>query len=50
MMSFGSRIGKLLKKLSLGSKAAFKERYHLHVLKTPTEVKNAFAWITSTST
>ena len=28
-----------------GSQRAFKERYHLHVLKTPTEVKNALLYV-----
>ena len=45
MMSLGCRLGKLLKRMSLGAKTVFKERYHLHVLKTPTEVKNALLYV-----
>ena len=45
MKSFGSRFGKALAKASGQKKGAFKGRFHLHVLKSPTEVKNALKYV-----
>ena len=45
MNSLGSRLGKFLRRLSLGKGAIFKERFHLHVLKTPTEVRRALEYV-----
>ncbi len=45
MRSFGCRFGKGLRKIFGGVGAVFAGRYHLHVLKTPTEVRNALAYV-----
>lgn len=45
MKSFGSRFGKALLKSSRQRKPVFKGRFHMYVLKTPTEVKNALKYV-----
>lgn len=45
MRSLGCSFGKLLRKISRGRGRVFTDRYHLHVLKTPTETKRALAYV-----
>lgn len=45
MKSFGSRFAKAVLKASGQKGAAFAGRYHLHILKSPREVKNALRYI-----
>lgn len=45
MRSLGARLGKSIRKLSGGAGPVFKERFHLHPLDTPTEMKRALAYV-----
>src|SRR6185312_1812920 len=45
MRSFGCRLGKAIRKVTGGVGSVFAGRYHLHVLKTPTEVKRALEYV-----
>lgn len=45
MRSLGASLGKALRKILGGRGAVFAGRYHLHVLKTPTEVRRALAYV-----
>lgn len=45
MRSFGASFGKALRNIFGGRGAVFAGRYHLHVLKSPTEVRNALAYV-----
>lgn len=45
MKSLGGRLGKVIGRLSLGRGSVFKERFHLHVLRSPTEVRNALSYV-----
>ena len=45
MRSFGGSLGKFVRRLVGGSGAIFDGRFHVHVLKTPTEVKKALRYV-----
>lgn len=45
MMSFGSSFGKATRKYNGGSGSVFVGRYHVRVLRTPTQAKNALAYV-----
>jgi len=45
MKSLGGRFAKLLRAKFGGNGSVFKGRYHLHVLKTPTEMKRALEYV-----
>jgi len=45
MKSLGCRLGKAIRKYSGGRGPVFKGRFHLHVLKNPTEVKRGLAYV-----
>lgn len=45
MKSLCGRLGKIIRKALGGRGPVFKHRYHLHVLKTPTEVKRAIEYV-----
>ena len=45
MRSFGGRFGKLIRAAAGGTGAVFRDRFHAHVLKTPTEYKNALRYV-----
>jgi REP element-mobilizing transposase RayT len=45
MRSFGCRFGKAIRKVTGGVGSVFAGRYHLHVLKTSTEVKRALEYV-----
>lgn len=45
MRSFGCRLGKALRKIMGGVGSVFEGRYHLHVLRTPTQMRNALAYV-----
>ena len=45
MRSFGSCFGKAVRKIVGGKGGVFDGRFHLHVLKNPTEMRNALAYV-----
>ncbi len=45
MASFGSSFGKSVRRLSGGKGSVFNGRYHLQVLKSPRQTKNAMAYV-----
>lgn len=45
LKSFGARFGKALRRRFGGAGPVFADRYHLHVLKTPTEMKRTLAYV-----
>ncbi len=45
MKGLGASLGKAIRKFSGGVGSVFKGRFHLHVLKTPTEVRNGMAYV-----
>lgn len=45
MKSLCGRLGKMIRKDAGGNGPVFKDRYHLRVLKTPTEVKRALEYV-----
>ncbi len=45
MKSLGASLGKAIRKFAGGKGAVFKGRYHLHILKTPTEARNGMAYV-----
>lgn len=45
MRSFGSRLGIALRKIFGGSGPVFKGRYHLSVIKSPSQMKNSLAYV-----
>jgi hypothetical protein len=50
MKSLGASFGRAIRKFAGGKGRVFKERFHMRVLKTPTEVRNAMAYVlTNTS-
>lgn len=45
MRSFAGKLGKAIRRFSGGSGSVFSGRYHLRVLKTPTEVRRAMIYV-----
>lgn len=45
MKSIGCRFGKAVRKIAGGVGSVFKGRFHIHVLKSPREMKNALAYV-----
>jgi REP element-mobilizing transposase RayT len=45
MRSLGCSLGKSIRKLSRSQGSVFADRYHLRVLKTPTETRRAFIYV-----
>lgn len=45
MRSFGCRFGKGIRRISGGTGPVFADRYHVRLLKTPAEVRNALAYV-----
>lgn len=45
MRSFGCRFGKGIRRISGGAGPVFADRYHVRLLESPTEVRNALAYV-----